>query len=99
MGPGFESLKVHQAPRWRWRLLELTTDDYSVSADNVQGPPVPIPNTVVKLYGAYDTRLATARDNWCVLTLRSLRVITHVHDVGLLVLLTYRVHPFPFRTR
>ena len=47
MGPGFESLKVH----------------HIVSVDNVQGTPVPIPNTEVKLNGANNTRLETARED------------------------------------
>ena len=52
MGPGFESLKVHQ----------------KVSVINVEGPPVPIPNTEVKLNCAENTWLATARKNRSVLT-------------------------------
>ena len=47
MGPGFESLKVH----------------HIVSVFYVQGPPVPIPNTVVKLLGAEDTRLEATWEN------------------------------------
>ena len=35
----------------------------SVGADCREGPPVPIPNTVVKLVCAYDTWRATAREN------------------------------------
>ena len=34
-----------------------------VGADNAEGPPVPIPNTEVKLSGAEDTWLVTAREN------------------------------------
>ena len=52
MGPGFESLKVHQ----------------KVSAKNAEGPPVPIPNTEVKLCSGDNTRLATAREDSSVLT-------------------------------
>ena len=52
MGPGFESLKVHQ----------------KVSVFSVQGPPVPIPNTVVKLYYADNTRLETDREDRSTLT-------------------------------
>ena len=47
MGPGFESLKVH----------------HIVSVFYVQGPPVPIPNTVVKLLSAEDTRLEATWEN------------------------------------
>ena len=52
MGPGFESLKVH----------------HIVSVFYVQGPPVPIPNTVVKLLGAEDTRLEATWENRSMLT-------------------------------
>ena len=67
-----------------------------VSAFNAEGPPVPIPNTEVKLCSAEDTCLATGREN------RS--VLTHPSGAGFLqpdksVFLTQRVHPFPFRTR
>ena len=54
MGPGFESLKVHQI----------------VSAKDAEGPPVPIPNTEVKLCSGDNTRLATAREDSSVLTQR-----------------------------
>ena len=47
MGPGFESLKVH----------------HLVSVFNAEGPPVPIPNTEVKLCSAENTYLATDREN------------------------------------
>ena len=36
---------------------------YIVGADWCEGPPVPIPNTEVKLSGAEDTWLVTARKN------------------------------------
>ena len=52
MGPGFESLKVHQI----------------VSVISVKGPPVPIPNTEVKLDSAYNTWLETAWEDWSMLT-------------------------------
>ena len=39
-----------------------------VSASNAEGPPVPIPNTEVKLCSAENTWLATARENRSVLT-------------------------------
>ena len=47
MGPGFESLKVHQ------RVCHIS----------VLEPPVPIPNTEVKRHSAEDTWWATAREN------------------------------------
>ena len=34
-----------------------------VGVDDVEGPPVPIPNTEVKLNGAEDTLLVTTREN------------------------------------
>ena len=34
-----------------------------VGVDSGEGPPVPIPNTVVKLTGANNTWLATARED------------------------------------
>ena len=52
MGPGFESLKVHQI----------------VSVISVKGPPVPIPNTEVKLDSAHNTWLETAREDRSMLT-------------------------------
>ena len=37
--------------------------NWIVGVDDDEGPPVPIPNTEVKLISAEDTWLATARDN------------------------------------
>ena len=34
-----------------------------VGVDDAEGPPVPIPNTEVKLSGSENTWLATAREN------------------------------------
>ena len=34
-----------------------------IGVDDAEGPPVPIPNTEVKLSGAEDTWLVTAREN------------------------------------
>ena len=39
------------------------TAQQSPGGDNEEATPVPIPNTVVKLFGADDTWLATAREN------------------------------------
>ena len=39
-----------------------------VSVNNSEGPPVPIPNTEVKLVCAYNTWLDTARDDRSMLT-------------------------------
>ena len=56
MGPGFESLKVHHS------------ESCLVSVYIVQGPPVPIPNTEVKLCSAENTCLATGREDRSMLT-------------------------------
>ena len=83
MGPGFESLKVHQqaepAPRIGSRhqkldiqstMVELSANlsRSEVSVSNAEGPPVPIPNTEVKLCSAENTCLATDRENRSMLT-------------------------------
>ena len=57
-----------------------------VGVFNAKGPPVPIPNTEVKLCCGENTYLATSREDRSTLTQKS-------------VILTQRVHPFPFRTR
>ena len=44
---------INKSPKQRQR----------VGTDYDEGPPVPIPNTEVKLISAEDTWLATARDN------------------------------------
>ncbi len=41
----------------------------AVSVFNSEGPPVPIPNTEVKLVCAHNTRLETAREDRSMLTL------------------------------
>ena len=63
-----------------------------VSVFNAKGPPVPIPNTEVKLCSADNTWLETAREDKSTLT-QSPQKWTQS------VILTQRVHPFPFRTR
>ena len=71
MGPGFESLKVHGVCGTAWSeeqkkvltkarkcgILKIVGEIYA------EGPPVPIPNTEVKLCRAEDTWLETAREN------------------------------------
>ena len=122
MGPGFESLKVHQqaepAPRIgsRQQKLEVHTTMVELSANlsrsevsdiNAEGPPVPIPNTEVKLCSAENTCLATDRENRSMLTYnRQTAKVMPVKDSCSdncrgkeSVILTQRVHPFPFRTR
>ena len=47
---------------------ESAIKKYEVSADEREGPPVPISNTEVKLTSAEDTWLATAWENRSVLT-------------------------------
>ena len=46
------------------------SDDFSVGADCDEGPPVPIPNTEVKLISVEDTWRAAARENRTVPTQR-----------------------------
>ena len=65
-----------------------------VSVINAKGPPVPIPNTEVKLCSAEDTCLETDRKNRSTLTQTS---CVEIYSES--VILTRRVHPFPFRTR
>ena len=57
-----------------------------VSVTNAEGPPVPIPNTEVKLCSAENTCLETDREDRSTLTQKS-------------VILTQRVHLYPFRTQ
>ena len=52
--PGFESLKVYQS-------LMVRLSRIIVGVDDGEGPPVPIPNTAVKLARADNTWLVTAR--------------------------------------
>ena len=84
MGPGFESLKVHQrqvaAPNslvCPKNFVFLSTDKEAgkrreicalVSVSNAEGPPVPIPNTEVKLCSAENTHLATSWEDRSTLT-------------------------------
>ena len=74
MGPGFESLKVHQqavsAPNLGYSKQLSAAVKYMVarernrvSVSNAEGPPVPIPNTEVKLCCAHNTCLATDRED------------------------------------
>ncbi len=44
-------------------LLALTRSVNAVGADGGEGPPVPIPNTEVKLACVDNTRRATARED------------------------------------
>ena len=51
---------------WRKVALEKSgkTDGKETAGDNDgEGPPVPIPNTAVKLTGAEDTWMVTSREN------------------------------------
>ena len=81
MGPGFESLKVHQWPIGQvvktaashavnigsnpvWVTnLKIMVKAIIVRVDCDEGPPVPIPNTEVKLICADNTWRATARED------------------------------------
>ena len=49
--------------------LYLADAIYIVGVDNGEGPPVPIPNTEVKLTSADDTCLETDRENRSMPTL------------------------------
>ena len=49
-------------------LKEVTGNCDQVSVSNAEGPPVPIPNTEVKLCSAENTCLATGRENRSMLT-------------------------------
>ena len=93
MGPGFESLKVHQKfvfltqrvhpfP-YRTRKLssavakilggklpgKIAQREHKVGVSNAEGPPVPIPNTEVKLCSGKDTWREAARENSTMPTL------------------------------
>ena len=48
--------------------------DHTVGVYDAEGPPVPIPNTAVKLSSAYDTWTATSRENWSMPTQKQERV-------------------------
>ena len=52
---------------------QFTVTCDQVSVFNAEGPPVPIPNTEVKLCSAEDTCLATDRENRSMLTQSTLR--------------------------
>ena len=52
--------------RTLWYYIRVVRNDGKkqiVGVDCREGPPVPIPNTEVKLAGAEDTWLVTAREN------------------------------------
>ena len=65
MGPGFESLKVHNMMEVMCEICGFSKgkSQGKVGVIYAEGPPVPIPNTEVKLCRAEDTWLATAREN------------------------------------
>ena len=122
MGPGFESLKVHHRvchfdakgppvpiPNTEVKLcsadntcLETSREDRSwrthiVSVLSAKGPPVPIPNTEVKLCCADNTCLETSREDRSTLTQAERQ--KRAEEVRESVILTQRVHLFPFRTQ
>ena len=84
MGPGFESLKVHHIVSKCWEavasnwLLIMWVRDASrgwipegapwIRDFSAEGPPVPIPNTEVKLCSADNTCLETSREDRSTLT-------------------------------
>ena len=53
----------------------ITHIDILVGVDDVEGPPVPIPNTVVKLNSAENTWLEAARENRAVPTQREVKSV------------------------
>ena len=60
VGPGFESLKVHQQPwlqpiQYRRCVGSFSNSLAAVRVFSGEGPPVPIPNTVVKITCADNT--------------------------------------------
>ena len=56
------------------KVLQTTASNvqFTVGVYDEEGPPVPIPNTVVKLFGAENTWRAAARENRSMLTSRNL---------------------------
>ena len=61
-----------------------TVLEKQVGVDDAEGPPVPIPNTEVKLSGAENTWLVTAREN------REMPTHKSVHPAGWAFFLLYR---------
>ena len=57
-------------------LLRDNNKKMIVGVDDAEGPPVPIPNTEVKLSGAENTWLVTAREN------REMPTHKSVHPTG-----------------
>ena len=53
----------------------ITLNDILVGVDDVEGPPVPIPNTVVKLNSAENTWLEAAREDRSTPTLFNFALI------------------------
>ena len=60
----------------RAQLGEPQTRYKLIGVDDAEGPPVPIPNTEVKLSGAENTWLVTAREN------REMPTHKSVHPTG-----------------
>ena len=60
----------------RAQLGEPQTHYNSIGVDDAEGPPVPIPNTEVKLSGAENSALATGCEN------REMPTHKSVHPVG-----------------
>ena len=56
-----------------WCTIQSTICTLIVGVNNDEGPPVPIPNTEVKLIGADNTRRATAREDRSMPTPKRLR--------------------------
>ena len=60
--------KEENAKRFQHYLFTITYYLKTVSVFNAEGPPVPIPNTEVKLCSAENTCRATGRENRSMLT-------------------------------
>ena len=81
MGPGVESPKVHHEYKVFDLDPELLTERkvLRVSVSNAEGPPVPIPNTEVKLCSGENTLRATVREDSSMPTQWESREICSLH--------------------
>ena len=67
--PARVTISFYNEPLW------FVIFNFTVGVDDAEGPPVPIPNTEVKLSGAENTWLVTARENREMPTQRALHPI------------------------
>ena len=75
IGRGLDLLFILQLSRFSFTLFGFQglNLEYLVGVDCYEVPPVPIPNTEVKLINVENTWLATARENRTMPTLKSLQ--------------------------